>query len=118
MHESGSCPLGPVRSLAESDDGLRMEAYVSKTTAGDEVLELVRDGALGGLSIGFSPIREEWSRTGRSAPITRSRCTRSASSRRPAYEEALVAGLRSATPAGPSLDFSDRELWLAQEHTR
>ena len=56
MHESRKLPLGPVRSLAESDDGLRMEAYVSKTTAGDEVLELVHDGALGGLSIGLSPI--------------------------------------------------------------
>src|SRR4051812_18531832 len=37
MHESRKLPLGPVRSLTESEDGLRMEAYVSKTVAGDEV---------------------------------------------------------------------------------
>ncbi len=118
QHESRKLPLGPVRSLAESDDGLRMEAYVSKTTAGDEVLELVRDGALGGLSIGFSPIREEWS-TDRSKRTHHEVALHEISLvTTPAYKEALVAGLRSAVPSGPSLDFYDRELWLAQEHTR
>jgi HK97 family phage prohead protease len=118
MHESRKLPLGPVRSLAEGDDGLRMEAYVSKTTYGDEVLELVRDGALGGLSIGFSPIREEWSRD-------RSRRTHHEVALHevslvttPAYKEALVAGLRSAAPAPPSLDDYQRQLWLLQQETR
>ena len=47
--------------MTEEPDGLRIEARISKTQAGDEVLELVRDGALGGLSIGFSPIAQQWS---------------------------------------------------------
>lgn len=39
-------PLGPVRSMVEAVDGLRIEARISKTQAGDEVLELIQDGAL------------------------------------------------------------------------
>lgn len=49
----GGALIGNVRKLEETDEGLRFEARVSRTVAGDETLELVKDGALAQVSIGF-----------------------------------------------------------------
>jgi HK97 family phage prohead protease len=43
--------------LRETDKGLYAEMRVSNTVAGDEVLELIKDGALDNLSIGFMPLK-------------------------------------------------------------
>ena len=49
--------LGRATLLKETDEGLYAEFRISKTREGDEALELVRDGALDQLSIGFMPIK-------------------------------------------------------------
>lgn len=49
----GGTLIGALRSLEDRPEGLHFEARVSKTVAGDETLELVRDGALRQVSIGF-----------------------------------------------------------------
>jgi HK97 family phage prohead protease len=49
--------LGRATLLKETDDGLYAEFRISKTREGDEALELVKDGALDQLSIGFMPIK-------------------------------------------------------------
>lgn len=51
--------LGRATLLKETDDGLYAEFKVSKTREGDEALELVKDGALDQLSIGFMPIKNK-----------------------------------------------------------
>jgi HK97 family phage prohead protease len=56
-HDTKGLPLGRATKLKETDDGLYAEMYVSRTAPGDEVLELVRDGALDHLSIGFMPLK-------------------------------------------------------------
>lgn len=56
LHNYEAMPLGRATVLREDAAGLYAELTVSKTAAGDEVLELVRDGALDGLSIGFVPV--------------------------------------------------------------
>ena len=43
--------------LRETDQGLYAEFKISKTREGDDALELVKDGALDQLSIGFMPIK-------------------------------------------------------------
>jgi HK97 family phage prohead protease len=58
QHNYEAMPLGRAVLLREDTAGLYAELAVSKTSAGDEVLELVRDGALDGLSIGFTPVRD------------------------------------------------------------
>lgn len=50
-------PLGAV-DFKRSAEGLVFSAKVSRTVAGDEALELVRDGALGDVSISARPIRQ------------------------------------------------------------
>ena len=60
LHNNLTMPLGRATALREETRGLVIEARISKTTAGDEVLELIRDGALDSLSIGFHPVRDRW----------------------------------------------------------
>jgi HK97 family phage prohead protease len=49
----GGTLIGAARSLDDRTDGLWFEARVSKTVVGDETLELINDGALRQVSIGF-----------------------------------------------------------------
>lgn len=49
----GGSMIGAARVLRDTPDGLYFEARVSKTAVGDETLELVKDGALRQVSIGF-----------------------------------------------------------------
>jgi uncharacterized protein len=60
-HQRASLPIGRASVLREDPVGLYTELRVSKTVAGDEVLELVRDGTLDALSIGFQPVKDRWS---------------------------------------------------------
>lgn len=46
-------PTGKGFDLREEDDGLRMWFKVSKTAAGNEQLELIKDGVETGISVGF-----------------------------------------------------------------
>lgn len=56
QHQAGRNPLGRAVSLREDAKGLFGEFRVSKTQAGDEALELIRDGALDSFSVGFAPV--------------------------------------------------------------
>lgn len=49
----GGAIIGPTQLLRDTPEGLYGEWRASKTPLGDETLELVRDGALSQLSIGF-----------------------------------------------------------------
>ena len=51
--------LGRATLLKETDEGLYAEFKISKTRQGDEAQELVKDGALDQLSVGFMPIKNK-----------------------------------------------------------
>jgi len=55
-HQHGKLPIGKATLLREDARGLYGEFRVSQTRAGDEALELTRDGALDGLSVGFRSV--------------------------------------------------------------
>lgn len=55
-HVYGDMPIGVV-NYVRSENGLMFRAFVSRTRAGDEALELVRDGAATDVSPGFRPIK-------------------------------------------------------------
>jgi len=55
QHQSSRNPLGMATGIEERADGLYGEFKVSNTRAGDEALELVRDGAIDSFSVGFTP---------------------------------------------------------------
>jgi HK97 family phage prohead protease len=56
QHDSKE-PLGRPLELVEDDKGLFIKAIISKTRRGIDTLELLRDGAIGELSIGYDSIK-------------------------------------------------------------
>lgn len=47
-------PVGKVTAFSDTEAGWYVEGKISKTRAGDDAYELVRDGVVKGLSVGFS----------------------------------------------------------------
>jgi Escherichia/Staphylococcus phage prohead protease len=97
QHNRESLPIGRSSLLREDSQGLYAELRVSKTSLGDEVLELVRDGALDSLSIGFQPVRERSSADGVVERLE-VRLREISIVPFPAYEAALIGGVRSDDP--------------------
>lgn len=103
LHDDRTLPLGRATSLREETRGLIVEARVSKTTAGDEALELVRDGALDALSIGFFPVRDRWSPSRDSVERLEVRLVEISLVHAGAYDSARVLAVRSAAPTLPAI---------------
>jgi HK97 family phage prohead protease len=94
--DAGELPIGRLVELEERDDAAWMAARVSRTAAGDEVLELVRDGVGLGLSVGFREVAggSRWSPDRRRVVRTRAELDHLAVVRTPAYVGAGVVGVR------------------------
>jgi HK97 family phage prohead protease len=94
--DAGTLPIGLTVELRDEADALHGAWHVSKTTIGDEVLELARDGVPLGLSIGFEevPGGNRWSADRQRVTRTRAQLDHIAVVRVPAYQGAGVAGIR------------------------
>jgi HK97 family phage prohead protease len=97
-------PIGVTVELEERADAAWGAWRVSKTTAGDEVLELARDGVPLGLSVGFTeaPGGSRWSPDRRRVTRTRAQLDHVAVVRVPAYAGAGVVGVRAGGGPGGS----------------
>ena len=95
-HDRQTLPLGKATSLREDPAGLIGEFRVSATDAGDAALELIRDGVLDALSVGFVPI-EDRGRPGRDQIVERLavKLMEVSAVAFPAYEGALISGVRN-----------------------
>jgi HK97 family phage prohead protease len=90
-------PLGRVTALHPKDPrGLRAELRISRTSAGDDVLELADDGLLSA-SIGFMPLPggEEWSADRSAVKVLRAKLFHIALTGDPAYKGAKVLAVRT-----------------------
>ena len=103
-------PLGRVLALHPKDPrGLRAEMRISRTAAGDDMLELADDGLVSA-SVGFQLIGEDWSADKRRVTITRAKLLHIALTGDPAYKGAKVLAVRTAglapvvRTATPNLD--------------
>lgn len=98
QHNSQKLPIGRAVSLTETPEGLVCELRVSNTPDGDLALELVKDGALDGLSIGFQPINQATERDGL---VTRTevKLLEISLTGFPAYDSARVEAVRSTDTA-------------------
>ncbi len=56
----GSVPIGVITSISEDDRGLLVEARLGEHLIIDLVQEAIATGAIDGMSIRFSVVREEW----------------------------------------------------------
>lgn len=95
QHDS-SRPLGRATLLREDASGLYAEFRVSKTSRGDDFLELLRDGAIDSFSVGFLPVPgTDDVRAGGKHIVRREVKLREVSAVTfPAYEGATITGIR------------------------
>lgn len=115
MHNARQLPLGRAVELREDRSGLFGAFKVSRTAAGDEALELVRDQTVDAFSIGFTATGagERWSPDG-VREVIEARLHEVSLVSAPAYTGALVAGIRSATySADLDPELLERRLRLA-----
>lgn len=63
QHDVGE-PLGKVVSLKEDDRGLYGEFKISRTTRGQDAYQLLKDGAIDSMSIGYIPEDQEFTDDG------------------------------------------------------
>lgn len=87
-------PIGKATLLREDTAGLYGEFRVSHTADGDEALTLVQDGVVDAFSIGFDPVADRDVRPGH-VERTEVRLNETSLVAFPAYEDALIAGVRS-----------------------
>jgi HK97 family phage prohead protease len=101
QHNRQGMPLGRAVLLREDAAGLYGEFRVSKTEAGDEALELIRDGSLDGLSVGFRMVRDQWSRDRTERTVLEVALHEVSAVSFPAYDGAVIAGVRTSIPRIP-----------------
>lgn len=113
MHDHGSMPIGRTVSLKEEPQGLVAEFRVADTPRGNEALQLVKEGALDGLSIGFRAVRDSWSGDGSQRTILEAALLEVSLVNFPAYADAVVTAVRAQTT--PLLAAAQRELLSRKE---
>lgn len=59
-HRWRDLPIGQITTAEIRNDGLFVEASITKTTLADDVWQLIQDGTLKAFSIGFNPIKSEY----------------------------------------------------------
>lgn len=94
-HRDRKSPLGRATLLREDRAGLVGEFRISQTTEGDNALELVRDGVLDSFSVGFAEVPGKDRKTRDLVERLEVKLREVSLVAFPAYDGALVAGLRS-----------------------
>jgi HK97 family phage prohead protease len=110
-HERRALPIGASVDLSEEEDGLHAAFHLAATPKADEVLALVAEDAISGLSIGFEPVTTNITAgPQRTPPSLRDLHERSAVKLHevsvcnfPAYEDAGVHGVRAAQARHPTM---------------
>lgn len=96
-HNAQALPLGRATELREDPAGLVAAFRVSETVAGDEVLALIRDGALDALSVGFAPVRDRWAADRSTVERLEVKLFEVSAVAFPAYESATILAVRDTT---------------------
>ena len=90
-------PLGVPTLMREDERGLYVEGKISKTRLGDEALELMRDGVVDQMSIGFSIPggKSEWSEQDEARVIREVKLYEFSPVTFPMNENAYITGVKS-----------------------
>lgn len=113
-HNRAKFPLGKATALREDRAGLVGEFRVSNTREGDEALELVRDGVLDAFSVGFAPVKDR--KAGKGLVERLEVKLREVSLVAfPAYEGAMISGVRAQLADHLSTEELERLLALAHD---
>lgn len=91
-------PLGLILDAKDTDEGRQVNAKISRTSRGQEIATLVRDGVLTKMSIGFHPIEYEdvEREDGTHRTYTKVRAVEYSIVEFPAYDAAEITDVRSS----------------------
>ena len=64
QNHDGTDIVGLVTARKDEEDGMYFTARISKTRAGDDAIELIKDGAIDAVSIGIDPIKATYDKAG------------------------------------------------------
>lgn len=94
-HDRSASPLGRALLLREDPAGLYGEFLVAKTAAGDEALELIRVGAIDGLSVGVRVLQAKWTKNRSACEWLECDLREISATAFAAYDAAQITGVRS-----------------------
>ena len=105
-----SQPLGMPIEMREDERGLWVKGRVSKTTLGDEALELMRDGVVDRMSIGFTIPAGKWEMRSDGVRVIReAKLMEFSPVTFPANPEAAITGVKHLSELLKSERFSERD---------
>lgn len=90
-------PLGMPIHMEEDSKGLYVKAHVSKTTLGNDVLELMRDGVIDRMSIGYDIVTDEKDRDNNTRLLKELKLYEFSPVTFPANDEAIISQVKSVT---------------------
>lgn len=88
-------PLGIPLHMEEDSKGLYVKAHVSRTSLGNDVLELMRDGVIDRMSIGYDILQDEKDRDNGARLLKELRLYEFSPVTFPANDEAIIAQVKS-----------------------
>lgn len=88
-------PLGKPLRMAEDSKGLHVEAYISKTSLGNDALELVNDGVIDRMSIGYQVVKDRYEPQEKTRYLKELKLMEFSLVTFPANEEAAITGTKS-----------------------
>lgn len=105
-HASELPPIGRSQRLSDTSTGMVAELLIAKTDRGDEALALADDGALTGISPGFTVPQggDQWTDGGTRRSILEAKLIELSLTPFPAYDDARVLAVRSVADALEALE--------------
>lgn len=97
-------PLGLPLKMAEDSKGLEVEAYISKTTLGDDAIAFIEDGVLDSLSIGYDVLQDDYKSDTGTRYLKELKLYEFSLVTFPANEEATIGGLKNYDQLSHLLD--------------
>lgn len=88
-------PLGRPIHIEEDSKGLYVEAYISKTTLGNDVLELMHDRVIDRMSIGYDVIKDDYDTESGARLLKEVKLYEFSPVTFPANEEAIIGQVKS-----------------------
>lgn len=88
-------PLGRPTHMEEDSKGLYVEAYVSKTSLGNDVLELMKDGVIDRMSIGYDVVKDDQDHESGTRLLKELKLYEFSPVTFPANEEAIIGQVKS-----------------------
>lgn len=89
-------PLGMPVAMHEDEKGLFVEAKISKTALGDEAIELIKDGVVDSMSVGFRLVKDKFDYDASGVRhIREGALVEFSAVTFPANEQAIITGIKS-----------------------